>query len=102
MSSRGTYSIPQAVMDIQSIGSHERQSELKCPETRGEDVRASVPAVLLYRSNPPVSHYLPKSQFQCCTLLHWPNCCKAFLGGIYIRSSPLESKDAIAGKSGTA
>lgn len=71
MCSRATHSTLQPEMDIQSIGSHEKQSELKHPEMHAVRMSgplyqlfcSSVPPVMLYKSNPPAPHYLPKSQF---------------------------------------
>jgi len=66
---QGHGSMLQPEMDTESIGSHDRQSELNHSEVPA--VRMSgplyqlfgsfVPAVLLYRSKPPEPHYLPRS-----------------------------------------
>lgn len=78
---QGHSSTFQPEMDIQSVGTHEGQSELKHPATHA--VRMWRPLYQLFCFTDPVlQHHVTCSNlsFKYCTLLRWPKCCKAILG----------------------
>lgn len=101
--SRATHGALQPVTGIQSTGSHERRSDLKRSEIHA--VRMSGPPSQPFCfANPILQRHItcPDLSFQYGALLHWRDCRKAFLRGIYTGTSSSESKDATAEKPGTA